>query len=335
MAEIRSYGFIRHLRGEASSHLALSRDGTVLRSGRGLSFWFFPLSSSVWEVPVDDRELPLLFRGRSADFQDITTQGLVAWRVTSPQQLASRVDFTLDLATGAWTREPLEQVGQLLTQLAQQVAWAYLAHHRLEEVLQDGVEQLRARIAEALADDPTVQQLGIEVVGVRVASVRPTAEMEKALQMPTRERIQQEADKATYERRALAVERERAIAENELNNQIELARRTEELIAREGANERRRIEEKAAASRLEATAKAERSRIHAQSQAESMRLVEAAKAEAERETMDIYREVPQSLLLGLAARELAGNLPAVEHLTLSPELIGPALSRLADKVGGV
>ncbi len=39
----------------------------------------------------------------------------------------------------------------------------------------------------------------------------------------TREAVQQDADRATYERRADAVHRERAIAENELANQIELA----------------------------------------------------------------------------------------------------------------
>ena len=51
---------------------------------------------------------------------------------------------------------------------------------------------------------------------MRVAAVAPTSEMEKALQQPTREAIQQDADEATFRRRALAVEKERAIAENEL-----------------------------------------------------------------------------------------------------------------------
>ena len=41
---------------------------------------------------------------------------------------------------------------------------------------------------------------------MRVAAVAPTAEMEKALQQPTREAIQQNADEATFQRRALAVE---------------------------------------------------------------------------------------------------------------------------------
>ena len=57
--------------------------------------------------------------------------------------------------------------------------------------------------------------------------------------------MQQEADRATFERRAVAVERERAIGENELQTQIELARREEQLVAQRGANARREAEEEA------------------------------------------------------------------------------------------
>lgn len=44
--------------------------------------------------------------------------------------------------------------------------------------------------------------------------------------------------------------------------------------------------------------------------------------------MDVYRELPPQVLLGLAARELAGKLGKIEHLTLSPELLTPLLANL-------
>ena len=46
------------------------------------------------------------------------------------------------------------------------------------------------------------------MIGVRVVAIRPEPEVERALQTPTREQVQQNADAATYERRAKAVERE-------------------------------------------------------------------------------------------------------------------------------
>ncbi len=333
MAEISHFWLVKHLRAETSSHILLSKGGRQVVSGRGLSFWFLPMSSSIAEVPVDDRELPVLFHGRSKDYQDVTTQGVISWRVADPERVADRIDFSIDFDSGTWVKQPLEQVAQLLTELAQQVAWSYLAHNDINAILQGGVEQLRTLISDALSRDPGLAAMGIQAVTIRISSVRPTSEVEKALKMTTRERIQQDADKATFERRAIAVERERAIMENELQNKIELAKREESLIKQKGANERRRVAEKNEASKLEALAKAERVKLHAASEADSIRTIEAAKAEAEKATMDIYRDLPQEVMYGLAARELAGNLPSVEHLTLSPELIGPALSRLANNIG--
>ena len=102
--------------------------------------------------------------------------------------------------------------------------------------------------------------------------------MEKALQTPARELLQQETDRATHERRALAVERERAIAENELQNQIELARRAEQLVAQRGSNAWLQAQEAAGASRIDTEAQALREQRLAQARAEATRALGEAKA---------------------------------------------------------
>ena len=119
------------------------------------------------------------------------------------------------------------------------------------ELLGGGIGQIRDRILSGLIADTRLAETGIAVIGARVVALKPEPEVEKALQTPARESLQQEADRATYERRAVAVERERAIAENELASQIELARREEQLVAQRGANARRQAEEAAGASRIE------------------------------------------------------------------------------------
>jgi hypothetical protein len=48
----------------------------------------------------------------------------------------------------------------------------------------------------------------------------------------------------------------------------------------------------------------------------------------ERERMAIYQELPAEVLLGLAARELAGKLESIDHLSLAPEGISPLLMSL-------
>ncbi len=328
MSDIKNFRVIRHLRSSPSSQIFKYRRGKLHKSGRGLTFWFLPLSASVAEVPMDDRELPFAFHGRSRDFQDVTSQGVITYRVIDPLELSRRVDFTLDLETGAYEAQPLEKLSGLLTQLAQQHALAYLTDTPIRSILTEGYLQIRSRISEGLMGDEGLQRMGIEIATVRVAAVQPTSELERALEMPTREKIQQSADEATFERRALAVEKERAIADNELKNRIELARREEELITQTGQNERRRAEETAAAKMLEANSGAERRRITSAAEADSLTAVETARVSAERERIQIYRDLPASVMMGLAARELAGKLETIEHLNVSPELLGPMLTQL-------
>jgi regulator of protease activity HflC (stomatin/prohibitin superfamily) len=331
MAEIATYPFIRHLRAEPTAYVLRYRRGRLVGEGPGLAFWFRPLHAAVAELPVDDRELPFLFHVRSADFQELTVQGAISFRVAEPQRLAERVDFTIDLASGRWREAPLEQVAALIGQLAQQFVIDDIAHHDLPAILARGVAPLRERIASGLAEEPALEALGIAVVAVRVANIAPEAEVEKALRQPTREAIQQEADEATFARRALAVEKERAIAENELQNRIELARREEQLVGQEGANQQRRAQEEAAAAKIDAQAGDERGRLAARREADTIDLVQAAKLRAERERAEIQGAMPPTVLFALALHELAGQLGQIEHLTITPDLVAPLLERLNGK----
>ena len=191
-----------------------------------------------------------------------------------------------------------------------------------------GVGPVRSVIAEGLAGDARLAETGIAVVGVRVVAVRPEPEVEKALRTPTREQVQQDADKATFERRAVAVERERAIGENELQTQIELARREEQLVAQRGANARREAEENAAAGTVATDAEARRTVTLAEARAEGTRLAGAAQGDAEAARVGAYRDVSETVLLALAVKELAANLPKIETLVLSPDLVSKALAQL-------
>ncbi len=328
MAEISSFLFFRHLRAEPTTHVMFFRGGQLKASGRGLAVWFSPLGASLAQVPLDDRELPFLFHGRSSDFQDIAVNGVVTFRVHNPEMLASRVDFSIDTRTGLYNKEPLDKLALAVKELSQQLASTFLNKSPLRLILDQGIEVIRDAIHNGLTADAGIRSLGLEIVATRISSVKPTSEMEKALQMPTRESIQQSADEATFSRRALAVEKERAIQENELNNQIQLAKREENLIEQRGQNERKRATEAAESKRIEAEAAAKNVKVNAEAQAESIRMLEEAKVHAEAERMDIYRDLPPAALLGLAARELAGKLQSIEHLSLTPDVLGSLLQRV-------
>jgi regulator of protease activity HflC (stomatin/prohibitin superfamily) len=328
MADITRFPFVRHLRGTATMHVEHLRNGRARHGGTGASFWFRALSAVLSEVPVDDRELPLLFHARTADFQDVTVQATVTYRVIDPETAARRIDFSIDPDTGAWRGSPLDYVAGMLTETAQQYALDVVAAADLTDTLAAGIGAVRQAIESGLASDSRLEETGIAVIGARVVAVRPEPEVEKSLRTPTRERMQQESDKATFERRALAVERERAIGENEMQTRIELARREQELVAQRGANARREAEEAAAAGGIANEAEAQRTQRLAEANAAATRVIGAAEGEAETARLAAYRDVPESVLLGLAARDLAANLPKIDSLVLTPDLLQPLLAKL-------
>jgi len=330
MADISGFGPFRHLRAEASSHVLLFRKARLRREGRGLAFWFNPFAVSLAEVPVDDREVGFTVHGRSADFQDVVVQGSLTYRISDPTGASARIDFSIDPVRGSYLRQPLEKIASTLIQLAQQRVLSSLQQTPLRDAVVRGHEPLRAAVEGELRASSLLGELGLELVSVRVASVKPSAEVERALEAPSRERIQEEADEATFRRRAHAVEKERAIQENELQNQIELARREQQLIEQRGQNARRDATEKAEAARIEKEAEAQRVRIGNEAEAEGVRAVEGARIAVERDRLDALRTVPPAVLLGLAAQELAGKLQRIDHLVLSPDTLKPLLAELME-----
>jgi regulator of protease activity HflC (stomatin/prohibitin superfamily) len=328
MAEIRRFPALRHLRSETTEHILRYQRGRLRKSGTGVTFWFTPMSAAIANVPVDARELPFLIMGKTNDFQEVTIQGEINYRVADPEKLSTLIDFSIDLLTGHYVKQPLDQVANLLVGNVQQIAVSYLADRAIRDALSAGPGAVREQLDEELIGNTAITEMGIDVIGVQVKDVSPTPELEKALQTPTREKLQQQADEAAFERRAMAVENERAIAENELNNQIELAKQETALIERNGANAQQQAAEEAAANAIQVEAEAKSTRTAAEARADQIRMVEGARVTTERERLDIYRDMTPALVLGLAAQELAGKLRTIEHLNVTPDLLATGLNNL-------
>ncbi|SNQ52266.1 Membrane protease subunit, stomatin/prohibitin [Frankia canadensis] len=340
MADISRVPFLCHLRGRPTAYIRHQRGAQVAHEGVGLVFWYRPRTAVISEVPVDDRELAVLFHARTSDFQDVAVQATVTYRIADPPLAAARLDFGIDPELGTWREKPLDQLAGMITETAQQYASDLLARTPLTTALAEGMPVIRQRVTDGLRSDARLGQTGVAVVGVRVVAVRPAPDVEKALCTPTREQIQTEADRATYGRRALAVEQERRIAENELQSKIELAARAERLVTQEGANEQRRMTEQAAAARITAEAEAQRAetaaraqagrvRVEAAARAEALRLVGQAEADAEAARVAAVTGLDTSAVIALAVRDLADHLPAIGALTITPDMVTETLARLA------
>jgi regulator of protease activity HflC (stomatin/prohibitin superfamily) len=339
MAQISRLAVWRHLRAEPNQFVLYYRTGKLVHSGPGLAFWFHPLAAAVAQIPVEDIETTFVLNERSADYQEIKVQVTLTYRVADPQKAAQRINFSISLDSGAWIEQPLQRLANLWAHWAQQPARACLTAMPVVDVVRAGADSTHDAIEHALRSNAEIEAMGLALVSIQVDRAAPTAELEKALQTPTREAIQQKADEAVFERRALAVEKERAIKENELATEVELARRQEELIRQQGANEMLSAQQTAARDKFGVSADVERNtitaegdaeqeRIRAQGQADAKRLILETESEAEARHIAMWKDAPPAVILGLAVQRFAGKVARINNLTLTPDLLGETLQRL-------
>ena len=325
---------MRHLRADPSTWVRIYRSENKRRDGIGLKALFFPWSVSLLAVPVNDQEQSFLIHARTQDFQDLVVQGTVVFRICEPERLARRIDFTVDKDTGRYLRSPREKIASRMSELAQKHSLAHIAEQPLVALLSQGLDTLRSCLDAGLRGDETLQAMGIEVVSVSLTDLSPEPELERAIQAPRREAIQERADEAAFARRAKAVDNERAIQENELNNQIELAARERALIEKRGKNERRVTTQKAELENIAAQGQARDRETLARAEASSIEQVEGIRLDLESRRIKAYEELDPASLLALAANTLSENPPDIEHLQIGGEIFESLLQSFARRTRG-
>lgn len=313
---------IRFMKAPPTSHVIHYQYGAVRREGPGLAFFYYAPVSTVVSVPLDSADLPYAFQELTSDFQTVTVQGQLAWRVKEPATLAALLDFSIDTA-GRHQGDGPEALRQRLVQAVQVLVRGVLQHMTLREALVSldlAVEEVRR----GLVESTVLGMLGVEVLGVTIASVRPTPEMARALEAEAREALQREADLAVYERRNSAVEQERRIRENEMATELSMEERKRQIreaqMAAEIAVEEQRtvlLEQRLANEREEADARA-----HAlEAVLKPVRDVDW------RTLMAVGSSSTDSrFMIAVAFRELAENAAKIGELNISPDLLKSLLA---------
>ncbi|WNJ17517.1 SPFH domain-containing protein [Pontibacter sp. G13] len=218
---------IRHATFDAMTFVLHYRKGRLIRQGRGLSFFYYAPDSSIVAIPMASHDLPFIFSATSQDFQKLTVQGQITYQISEPSALADVLDFTVD-KKGHHKQQDLEKLHQRIINEAQSATTNLIQQTPILQAIRSNVE-IETEIREGLAKSQQLTMLGVEILGVHVLAVAPAPEMAKALETETRERMQQEADEAIYQRRNFAVEQERKIKESELNTEIAVEVKQQEI----------------------------------------------------------------------------------------------------------
>jgi hypothetical protein len=332
---------IKFIKVQPTTYLLQYRGGHIVREGLGLSFFYYAPTTSLVTVPVASTDTPFIFQETTADFQAVTIQGQVTYRVGDPKRLAAMLNYTLARDGETYAAEDPNKLPERVIHVINVLARAELQKLPLREAIRASDELVTA-VKGRLVGAEEITALGLEVLGLSVLAIKPTPETARALEAETREKLFREADEAVYARRNSAVEQERAIKENELNTEIAVENkkrqiRETQMEADRAVQEKKHIQQKEA---LEANIGLEDRRKNLVALA-----AENAKAEADARAYGVSTtmkalgsadtKILQALatsgmkpeqLIAFAFQELAGKAEKIGQLNISPDLLRELLT---------
>jgi hypothetical protein len=210
---------IRFIKAPPTTYLMKYRSGTVTAEGAGLSTMYYAPVTTLVAVPIVSRDAAFIFQQTARDFQALTVQGHVTYRISEPQRAASMLNFTLKADGKSYESDDPEKLPQRILAAVEVLAQQTVKELTLKEALQAS-DRMASSIAAGLQNRPDITALGLEILGVSIRGVKPTPDTAKALEAEAREAILKSADEAIFARRNFAVEQERAIRESELDTEI-------------------------------------------------------------------------------------------------------------------
>ena len=284
--------WLQYFKGEPTEYILAYSNGKVFRQGAGKAFWYWKHSTSIVLVPASTTDALFVLNEATGNFQAVTLQGQITYRIAQPQTIAGLLNFTINPKTRQYLSDDPEKLNQRIVNIVQTLTRKELAGLSLEDALSSAEAMGRTVLAQ-MQQEPALAAMGVECLSLFYTSIKATPEMTKALEAEYREALQKRADQAIYARRADAVEQERKIKQNELSTSIDLEKRRQELVDLQGENERKQAEFEAEATRIK---------------------------------FGPYLNLAARLLTALAFRDFASNSQKIGNLTITSEILEQLLN---------
>ncbi len=209
----------RFIKANPTTHLMVYKKGKLVRQGAGLSLIYFAPTASLVAIPVESREVPFIFEKVTSDFQTVTVQGQLSYRVANPERTAASLNFALGSDGKHYESDDPQKLPARVLAIAQVLVQKLVQGTALTEAIRRTGEMAESVLKE-FRGNAELADLGVEVQGIAILAIKPTPETARALEAKAREAILREADEAIYVRRNAAVENERGIKQSELDTEI-------------------------------------------------------------------------------------------------------------------
>lgn len=315
----------RYMKAAPTTYVLHFRNGKLLKEGPGLAFFYYAPTATIVTVAQASADAPFAFQENTADFQTVTIQGQVTYRVADAKKLAAVLDLSI-APNGVYRTDDYQKLPERLVRAIQTLMRAEFRKMTLREAL-TGSGKLNSQVVAQLRSAESVGQLGVEILDLSLLSIRPTPEMAKALEAEAREELQRRSDEAIYARRNNAVEQERRIKESELNTEIAVEEKQRQI--RETRMAADIAVEKQRAALMEQKIENERKEADSRGYALEATLKPVRGVDWRTLTTVFAQGMDSRTLIASAFQDLANNAQKIGELNISPDLLNTLLGAKA------
>ncbi len=210
---------LKFVKFQPSDYVLKIKNGKVVEEGIGLSFYYYEPTTSVVVVPVSSIDVPFMFEEITHDYQTVTVQGQLTYRIVDYKKTTEILNYTYNLRKRAYLSDDPSKLAQRVINIVKVMIKKQLEKMPLQDAIKSS-EQLVEVTTREVKGSEDIAKLGIEIMSLSVLAILPNKETMRALEAKAREEILREADKALYERRNASIEQERRVKENELSTEI-------------------------------------------------------------------------------------------------------------------
>tara|TARA_R110000796_G_scaffold68432_5_gene156737 strand:+ start:4461 stop:5486 length:1026 start_codon:yes stop_codon:yes gene_type:complete len=218
---------LKYIKADPSTHLMLFQKGLLIQEGVGVSFFYYVPSSSLVAIPSNSKELPFVFRLQTADFQELSLQGQITYRIEKPREAAKMLNFTIE-PTGQYVSDDPKKLDERVQRAVQVLLRNHIESMTLKNAL-TCARQLTLDLKQGLGSIDAITSLGVGITDVSLTAIKPTPETGKALEAEIRESLLKEADSAIYARRLASIEQEKSVKESELETEKAIQKKQQDL----------------------------------------------------------------------------------------------------------
>lgn len=299
--------------------------GAIKRQGAGLSFVYYAPTSTIVAIPIGSADVPFVFQEVTADFQSVTIQGQLTYKVSEPTRLASLFDFSVNNLGTYYSDDPRKLPERLIVAL-QSVTRAIMQRLVLKEALVSS-DAIVAEAMDTLRESKAVSNLGVDILSLSILGIQPTPETGRALEAEAREELQRRADEAIYARRNAAVEQERLIKESELNTEIAVEEKKRQIRETQMAAEIAVEEQR---SQL-IDRRVENEHKNADSRAYTLTETLKPLRDLDWKTLMMLggKNADPKAMVAMAFQEMAENARKIGELNVSPDLLSSLIGKTA------